>query len=215
MRTLALALVLIVCGPHLANAERYCAAWGRQAIGDWPWYTYRTYCARWRYRDRDYESSRVYGYERRIEREREEVEVRGHCLWNHPIVSATGDDTLQEEKARLSAQDRWSLTVEHLRGTRYADVRNAAHLTAACIKKVPVTWTEKKQADWVDVRHYVCTVEAIPCSAPKVAVEEEDIAKRKVERINEQIGRKEDPRADYYEPAKPKRFLERWRRSRQ
>jgi hypothetical protein len=212
MRTLAIALVLIVASPHLASAERYCAYYGRQQLGDWPFVHYRTYCARWRYRDDYRDETRVYGYERRYEREEDERPAVSECLFRYPPIRATGDDKLAVEKARISAQDRWSIEVETMRGTRFSDIHNAMRMTASCVEKVPTTDTEKGQASILGLRHYVCSVEAVPCTSPKLPIEPDEIAKRRAE----QIGRKEDPRADYYEPEKPrKRFLERWRRARQ
>lgn len=174
----------------------------------YPCFRYRVEARERRYRPP------VYAYERRVEREDEPP--RAHCLFEHPAIRATGDDKLKEEAAQVSAQDRWAIEVATMRGVRFSDIRNAAHMTAACVKKVPETWTEKKQADAADLRHFVCTIEAVPCAAPKMPVDEDTLAKRKAEKIGDQIGRKDDPRADFYETEAPrKRFLERWRRARQ
>ncbi len=212
LRTLILALVLIVAGPHLANAERYCARWERQTVGDWPFYHYRNYCARWGWRDRDYESTRVYGYERRRSDDEDERLAVSECLFRYPPIRATGDDKLAVEKARISAQDRWSIEVETMRGTRFSDIHNAMRITASCVEKVPTTDTEKGQASILGLRHYVCSVEAVPCTSPKLPIEPDEIAKRRAE----QIGRRADPEDGRYDgPPPKKRFLERWRRTRQ
>lgn len=185
--------------------------WRQVCNRDWPvpscWS--QRYCRRW---ERD-ESTRVYGY---ASPRYESVEERAHCLFQFPAIRATGDDKLEEERAQVSAQDRWAIETETRYGTRFADVRNAAALTKACVKKVPTTDTEKGQANLLGVRHYVCTVEAVPCAAPKVPVEEEDIAKRRMEKTAaDKDMRKTDPRDGFYEerpPAKRKWYWRPYRR---
>lgn len=208
MRTLLAALVLMVCCPFVAEAG-YCASHGwRQVCRGWPaedCYRQR-YCREW-VRD---EPTRVYGYERRLEREEA---PRMRCLYEYPAIRATGDDKLEEDRAQVSAQDRWSIEVETLRGTRFSDIRNAAYATSSCVRKVPTSATEKGQAA-LGVRHFVCQYEAIPCASPKLPQDEDTRAKRSSEKREDEV-RRNDPREGYYESPRKRRFLDRWRRGAQ
>lgn len=146
------------------------------------------------------------------EREREET-PRAHCLWDLPPIRATGDDKLEEERAQVSAQDRWSIEVETLRGTRFSDIRFAAQMTAACVRKVPTSATEKGQAV-IGVRHYVCTIEGTPCASPKLPQDEDTRAKRGSEKIDDAAARRADPRprVEYYQaPPPPRKWWQRRR----
>lgn len=205
MKTLLAALVLIVAAPQFANA----------ACGEWRW---RTACRGWPNEDcvrQKYcrywvqsEPSRVYGYERR-ERERDEP-PRAHCLYEFPPIRATGDDKLDEDKAQVSAQDRWSIEIENRHGTRFSDIRFAARATSACARKVPTSATEKGQAA-LGIRHWACVYEAVPCSSPKIPVDEDTRAKRSSEKRDDEVGRLNDPKVQYYDaqPAPKRRW---WRR---
>jgi len=139
-------------------------------------------------------ATRVYSYERR-----EDDPPRAHCLWDFPPIRATGDDKLEEDRAQISAQDRWSIEVETRHGTRFSDIRFSARATSACARKVPTSATEKGQAV-LGIRHFACVYEATPCAAPKLPVDEDSRAKRSSEKRDDETGRKADPRADFYEP---------------
>ncbi len=167
---LALALLLMPTGAE----ARECARYGIRLVHrEFPYHSYRErYCRYWtqgeRYRLLDEHAYR--------DDEREPARVK--CLFNQGPLKATGDDKLEERNAEVSAQDRWSIEVETNRGTIYSDIRFAADMRVACVRKAPTTATEKGQA-LAGIRHYACTVSAVPCAAPNEPKEEDDRAKRK------------------------------------
>lgn len=183
---LAVTLLLLTTGA----SARECALWGTRYVHrEWPNFSYRErYCRRWE------RPERVYAYERR-----EDDPPRAYCQFDHPPMTATGDDKLEEDRARLSAQERWSINVGNRRGGRFSDIRYAANATADCIQVVPSSMTERAQAS-LGLRHWVCTVEAVPCAAPKIPQTEDTRAKRASEKADDDAGRKADPRIQYYEP---------------
>lgn len=215
MRTLSALLALALLMPAGAEAQEGDAPWVRYVMKQ---RCYRhidvfgavTYpCFRRPTLVREYAPRRDsypnHSYRLVDEHAREEV-PRVHCLFEFPPVRATGDDKLDEDKAQISAQDRWSIEVETVRGTRFSDIRFAANMTAACVRKVPTSTIEKGQAS-LGVRHFVCSLEATPCAAPKIPTDEEGRAKRRSEKVNPA------PRIEYYEaPPPPKRWYQRHRR---
>jgi hypothetical protein len=125
------------------------------------------------------EPTRVYGYERR-----RDIEYAGGVDCRAPM-RATGDDRVDQDRAEVSAQDRWAVEVETHLGSKYSDVRYAADMRTTCVRKVPNTATEKGQALF-GVRHFLCSVSARPCSAPAVRVDEDTRAKRRSERVEDE-----------------------------
>lgn len=190
----------LMTGPVEAS---YCAYWRTAQVGEWPFYSYRRVCGHW-VRE---ETTRVYAYSRRLT---EIEEDHANCLWQFPAIRATGDDKLEEERAQVSAQDRWSIEVETRHGTRFSDIRYAARATSSCARKVPTSATANVQAT-LGIRHFSCVYEAVPCAAPKLPVDEDTRGKRASEKREEAV-RKLDPRADYYEPEPPKKRRWYWRR---
>ena len=127
--------------------------------------------------------TRVYGYERRRDRD-DDREYGGHVECKSQPLRVTGDDKLQENNAEISATERWSLEVENRYGTLYSDARYAKQMRVICIRKVPASVTERGQAA-LGVRHHICTVTAIACAAPAVRVDEDSRAKRRSEKADE------------------------------
>jgi hypothetical protein len=216
-RHLALVLALLLLGvllglptPAWAQVESHpdWKAIRARQVGKWVWQCreWPVGCA-WEYRRRWVRRYRppVYSYVRR-DRDEDDVPERANCLWHHPLVRATGDDKLTDNDAKISAQDRWSIEVETRYGTRYSGIDNAERLTTACVKKVPTSTIEKGQAG-LGIRHFVCTVEAVPCPPDKI---HEDVTKRRSEKISEDVGRRNDPRWDEEPPRK--RWYQRYRR---
>lgn len=97
------------------------------------------------------------------------------------MIRATGDDKLNERDAKVSAQDRWAITVEARFGTLYSDIDNAHDMDVSCVKKVPTSTIEKGQAG-LGIRHHVCEIEAMPCQPDKVPQDSDTRAKRRFER---------------------------------
>ena len=182
----ALGWLLLATAP---KAHGYCAEWGERPMVNryWPYdVRVESYCVR-RYGEYRHRRPRVYGYERRDDyrdEPRRDETPRGRCLNEYPPISVTGDDKLTEKDAEISAQDRWSIEVETKRGTRFSDIRYAAGMTAACVRKVPTSSTERGQAA-LGIRHYICTIEATPCTSPKERIDDETRAKRRSEKVQE------------------------------
>lgn len=199
----ALLLGISLLLPASPSDAAYCGQWAwRNACRAWPAEdcVRQRYCRYWMRGE-----PRVYGYERRAERDRDDEPPKAHCQFDQPRMTATGDDKLEEDRARLSAQERWQINVGNRRGGRFSDIRFAAQATADCIQVVPSSLTERAQAT-IGIRHWVCTFEAVPCAAPKIPQDEDTRAKRTLER-------RTDPpaRVEYYEaPPPPKRRW--WRR---
>ncbi len=217
---LALAILLMPTG---AEAQDRDTAWIRYAIRQQCYRHVDVFgavtfpCVRRRVAIREYEPRREHpNYKYRLVDEHAyrspEEPPRVHCLFDQPPIRATGDDKLEEDRAQISAQDRWAIETETLRGTRFSDIRFAAQMTSACVRKVPTSATEKGQAV-IGVRHYVCTVEGTPCASPKLPQDEDTRAKRRSEKADEEAGRRADPRPkiEYYDaPPPPKRRF--WQR---
>lgn len=128
------------------------------------------------------EPTRVYGYERRRDRDDDREYAGGvHCK---PRIRVTGDDKLQENNAEISAQERWALEIEGNFGTLYSDIRYARNMRLTCVRKVPASVTERGQAA-LGVRHHVCSFEGEPCRAPAVRVDEDSRAKRRSDKVEE------------------------------
>ena len=145
----------------------------------------RRHCHRFRnhtYYLPEHRAPRVYSYERRRDRD-DDVEYAGGVQCKEPM-RATGDDKQEQDRAEVSAQDRWSVEVEVRLGTMYSDIRYAGQMRTTCVRKVPNTATEKGQALF-GIRHFVCTLTARPCVAPAVRVDEDSRAKRRSERVEE------------------------------
>jgi hypothetical protein len=96
-------------------------------------------------------------------------------------IRAAGDDNISRRNAEISAQDRWSSTVEVRHGTLFSDIQNADEFYMECARKVPSSWTEKTQAG-LGVRHFVCEVEATPCRPDRLQQDEQTRAKRRLEK---------------------------------
>ena len=128
--------------------------------------------------------TRVYGYERRRDRD-DDREYAGGIDCKSYAVRIAGDDKLDENRAEVSAQDRWSIEVETSHGgTMHSDIRFAKNIKTKCVRKVPTSASEKGQA-MLGVRHYVCAISAVPCAAPAIRQDEDSRAKRKSERVEE------------------------------
>lgn len=201
----AVALVLMPAGAEAQSEERpnwrsvrqkqwICRDWGGCGY-EWRWRRVRIVYPNHTYRLIDEHAYRA--------PERENPRIK--CDYDRPPVRATGDDKLDERGAEISAQDRWALEVETSRGTIKSDIRFAADVRIACVRKAPSTATEKGQANF-GVRHHVCTATATPCQAPNELKEEEDRAKR---RLNDP-----DPpaRIERYAPEPEPKRRWRWRR---
>ncbi len=129
MKSLLLALVLIVCGPYVANAS-YCAQYGVRTVGEWPNYWRQRYCVRW-VRD----EARVYGYERRSDdwdenRWRERGGRLDQCLPNEVDVLSTEHQS--EDNAREAARKLWMAKVQWQHGSQWMDLDEASHIRWRC-----------------------------------------------------------------------------------
>ena len=176
------------CG-HVTRSRPYYDTWTGQVVTHYyqvprPCYRNRTY-----YLPED-RGTRVYSYERRRDRDRDE-EYGGHVECKSQPLRVTGDDKLQENNAEISATERWSLEVENRYGTLYSDARYAKQMRVTCIRKVPASVTERGQAA-LGVRHHICTVTAIACAAPAVRVDEDSRAKRRSEKVEEPLPPRRD-----------------------
>lgn len=166
---------------------------------------WRRVCVRWSYYDEEryYRRGpeRVYGYERR------EEPPRGHCMWGERM-GVWGTDHLKQETAEIAAQDAWSRQVEDRWGVRYADIQNAAEMTRECVRKVPSGGFQAGEAA-LGLRHYICEVQAVPCRAPKEAIDEDTRGKRLHEKADDV--RRGDPPARIESGVVKRRFWP-WRR---
>jgi hypothetical protein len=97
-------------------------------------------------------------------------------------VRVTGDDRLSQEKAKVSAQDRWAVTVGTRYGSMFSDIDNAEEQDMSCVKQAPSSNTEKTQADLLGIRHHICELTARPCGPVPQEQDAQTRAKRRFER---------------------------------
>lgn len=178
-------------------------------------------CRRWRVPVRDYdEGPRVYGYERR-EREREYYSAPNL----HPvpyygprckdrIVTAVGFEYANPDRALKSAQLVYASTVRQEYGEMYQEITEARDVLTLCTQASVNDTQIGKLGEAVFGENAIlkrCKIWARPCR-PEI----ERTSFNKDGKVAEPAYRNADPRDNYYEPEKPKkRFLERWRRTRQ
>lgn len=98
------------------------------------------------------------------------------------VVRVTGDDRLSQEKAKVSAQDRWAVTVGTRYGAMFSDIDNAEEQDMSCVKQAPSSNTEKTQADLLGIRHHICELTARPCGPVPQEQDAQTRAKRRFER---------------------------------
>lgn len=163
MRTLLAFIALLAAVPQ-SHAD-YCAVWGTRFIErDWPQQSYRTcYCRRW-VRE---EPTRVYGYERREERDDDRWRERHNC---RDVRRVVGDQHLTVDGAKKAANDSWAGTVRFHLGEKFMELNNAARIVYTCsrssIKEGGVTTLGQTLTR--------CEIEAQPCEAQKKPGERED-----------------------------------------
>ncbi len=141
MKTLLLALVLIVCGPHVANAQG--CVW-------------RTYCSQYgNCQERCVRvGPRVYGYERRFDED-----AGRHC---RDTRKAVGDQHLTMDGAKKAANDAWAGMIRFHLGEKFMDLNNARHLVYTCSRS-----SIKEQGASITTLGQVfnrCELEAQPCA---------------------------------------------------
>jgi hypothetical protein len=145
---------------------------------------HRSTCTRWRcvhprshyYRERGRHHYRHPGREFELRRRAETQ----NCM--DFTVRVTGDDRLSQERAKVSAQDRWAVTVGTRYGAIFSDIDHAEDQDMTCVKQAPSSNTEKTQADMLGIRHHICELVARPCSPEPVEQDAQTRAKRRFER---------------------------------
>ena len=126
LRWLAVALVLIVCGPHVATAEgEDSRAYVRKSLwsscefwGTCHRYRYHSYDERRRYvRQRYYREATL--HYRTPDRDRDYRDDRPRCI--DRTLSRVGEERYGKDRAKESAEQQWMEEVRSRYGSRYMD----------------------------------------------------------------------------------------------
>ncbi len=178
MKTLLLALVLIVCGPFVANAQPDNQSWRtirkEFKICHWDGCRYEHRFVR----VRNYEP-RVYGYEQRLEDEgwnrRDPRDERGISCKDVTPVRVVGRKHLTQAGAIKDAVGHWESTIGYDFGEKFASMENARGYRWRCDKASTNETALGKVGEFVgnvasggtaDTFYKRCAVVATPCMQP-------------------------------------------------